>query len=430
MSSHLQAVDYEHHEDIQLFREYLRIPSVHPNVDYGTEIFRAYFMNAHSTISIFTIVVPCVAFLRRIATELNLTVHIERPAHPDKPVVILTWLGTSPQLPSILLNSHMDVVPVYADRWTHAPFGAEIDEAGRIYARGAQDMKCVGTQYLSAIRQLQRNGTAQPKRTVHLVYVPDEEIGGTDGMQAFVQTDAFRSLNVGFALDEGIASPAEHMPVFYAERSVWRVHFRCSGQGGHGSLLHRGTAGEKVRYVIDRMMDRRALEVARLDAGAGRLLVGDVTTVNLTVISGGVQTNVVPPEMTVGFDIRLALDVDHAQFEAWLQEICIGAGGGIDIRFESKKPKVAATPLDATNAYWLAFERVLVKELGLDIRPEIFPGRTDSCFVREAGIPALGFSPMNRTPVLLHDHDEFVAADVYLSGIGMYVKLIAALVEV
>lgn len=66
----------------------------------------------------------------------------------------------------------------------------------------------------------------------------------------------------------------------------------------------------------------------------------------------------------------------------------------------------------------------------LDIRPQIFPGRTDSCFIRQAGIPALGFSPMNRTPVLLHDHDEFIPADVYLRGIEIYAALLAALVEV
>ena len=36
------------------------------------------------------------------------------------------------------------------------------------------------------------------------------------------------------------------------------------------------------------------------------------------------------------------------------------------------------------------------------------------------GIPAIGFSPMNNTPVLLHDHDEFIDADVYLKGIEIY----------
>lgn len=42
----------------------------------------------------------------------------------------------------------------------------------------------------------------------------------------------------------------------------------------------------------------------------------------------------------------------------------------------------------------------------------------------QVGIPALGFSPMNNTPVLLHDNDEFIFADVYLTGITIYTKLI------
>lgn len=53
----------------------------------------------------------------------------------------------------------------------------------------------------------------------------DEEIGGDNGMRAFVKTEAFRNLNVGFSLDEGIATPDETFPVFYAERSIWRVDF-------------------------------------------------------------------------------------------------------------------------------------------------------------------------------------------------------------
>lgn len=49
----------------------------------------------------------------------------------------------------------------------------------------------------------------------------DEEIGGLNGMLAFVKSNEFRALNVGFSLDEGIASPDPEFPVFYAERSVW-----------------------------------------------------------------------------------------------------------------------------------------------------------------------------------------------------------------
>lgn len=119
-----------------------------------------------------------------------------------KPVCILTWVGTDPSLPSIILNSHMDVVPVYKESWTRDPFAAEIDEQGRIYARGAQDMKCVGMQYLAALRYFRKNNV-QFKRTIHCTFVPEEEIGGVHGMREFVHTKEFKDLNVGFSLDEG-----------------------------------------------------------------------------------------------------------------------------------------------------------------------------------------------------------------------------------
>lgn len=112
----------------------------------------------------------------------------------------------------------MDVVPVHEDRWTHPPFGANIDENGNIFARGSQDDKAIGMQYLAAIRILKREGV-QPKRTIHVTFVPEEEIGGEFGMKAFVQSDAFKSLNVGFALDESCACPLNSTMVFYAERT-------------------------------------------------------------------------------------------------------------------------------------------------------------------------------------------------------------------
>ena len=53
----------------------------------------------------------------------------------------------------------------------------------------------------------------------------DEEIGGTQGMAAFVKTPKFQQLNVGFALDEGMASESDELYVFYAERPIWSQFF-------------------------------------------------------------------------------------------------------------------------------------------------------------------------------------------------------------
>lgn len=114
---------------------------------------------------------PCLKLLERQANELQLTFTVYHPSHPKKPVVALSWIGSEPSLPAILLNSHMDVVPVYSEYWTHKPFDADIDDDGRIIARGAQDMKCVGMQYLSAIKRLKDQGVVL-RRTIHVLFVP------------------------------------------------------------------------------------------------------------------------------------------------------------------------------------------------------------------------------------------------------------------
>lgn len=96
-----------------------------------------------------------------------------------------------------------------------------MDEDGKIYARGAQDMKCVGMQFLAAIRYFIRNNIRM-KRTIHLTYVSEEEVGGFEAMKDFVHSEAFKSLNAGFSLDEGIASETDEFKVYYAERAIWR----------------------------------------------------------------------------------------------------------------------------------------------------------------------------------------------------------------
>jgi len=50
--------------------------------------------------------------------------------------------------------------------------------------------------------------------------------------------------------------------------------------------------------------------------------------------------------------------------------------------------------------------------------------------VFQAGCPAIGFSPMNNTPLLLHDHNEFLHAGVFLKGIEIYMHLIENLANV
>ncbi|XP_075795603.1 aminoacylase-1 isoform X2 [Pelodiscus sinensis] len=345
---------------------------------------------------------------------------------PGRVVTILTWPGTAPQLRSILLNSHTDVVPVFEEHWAHDPFEAFKDSQGNIYARGAQDMKCVSIQYIEAIRRLQAEGKRFP-RTVHMTFVPDEEIGGRTGMELFVKRPEFQALNVGFALDEGLANPTDAFTVFYGEKAPWWITVKCEGNPGHGSRLIENTAAEKLHRVITSLLQFRESEKQRLQCE--HLTLGDITCLNLTMLNGGVAFNVVPSELAASFDIRIPPTVNLQAFEEQLAAWCRAAGEGVTYEFHQKYMDQTVTSTEESDPWWKAFSGAC-RDMHMTLECEIFPAATDSRFIRAVGVPALGFSPMNRTPVLLHDHNEFLSEGVFLRGIEIYARLLPALASV
>ena len=64
-----------------------------------------------------------------------------------------------------------------------------------------------------------------PERSIHVTFVPDEEIGGMTGFAPFLDSKEFKELNVGFALDEGQASPNDTFCLYYTERLAWCMKF-------------------------------------------------------------------------------------------------------------------------------------------------------------------------------------------------------------
>ena len=78
---------------------------------------------------------------------------------------------------------------------------------------------------------------------------------------------------------------------------------------------------------------------------------------------------------------------------------------------------------DEDSAFLRAFKSGVEKS-GLKIKFGVFPASTDSAYIREVGVPALGFSPMPGTPVRLHDHNEFLNEQTFLDGIGVFYNVI------
>lgn len=174
-------------------------------------------------------------------------------------------------------------------------------------------MKSVGMQYLGAIRALKRKGIKQLKRTIHLTYVPDEEVDSEFGMAPFVRSDHFKNMNVGLMLDEGYPSETDEIGVFYAEKSCWGITVSAHGHSGHASILFRDTAAGKLNYVVNKFMEFRTNELRKLTEQ--NYPYENVTAINLTIMKGGLKTNVVPPEMSAYFDMRLALNADWNEYE-------------------------------------------------------------------------------------------------------------------
>uniref|UniRef100_A0A8C1X2F3 N-acyl-aliphatic-L-amino acid amidohydrolase n=1 Tax=Cyprinus carpio TaxID=7962 RepID=A0A8C1X2F3_CYPCA len=363
---------------VTLFREYLRLKTVHPEPDYDAAL----------------------RFLERMAEELGLPIK-KVEVCPGRVVAIITWVGSRPELKSVVLNSHTDVVPVYEEHWKYDPFAAVKDADGNIYGRGSQDMKCVTIQYIEAIRRLKAAGK-RFSRTIHLTFVPDEEVGGHKGMETFVKLPEFHKLNIGFALDEGLANPTNAYTVFYGERNPWWITVHCPGSPGHGSRFVENTAAEKLVSVFRKLNTSECFTL------------GDVTTVNMTMVKGGVAYNVVPAEMDVSFDLRIP-PTDNLQVCIWT--VTRGTAVWSCHKFKESDP------------WWHAFSSTC-KAMNMTVKKEIFPAATDSRFIREEGLPAIGFSPMNLTPILLHDHNEYLNEQVFLRGIQVYERLVPALASV
>nr|XP_011458107.1 PREDICTED: aminoacylase-1 isoform X2 [Fragaria vesca subsp. vesca] len=348
---------------------------------------------------------------------------------PGKPLVLLKWPGSDPSLPSILLNSHTDVVPAEHDKWAHHPFAAHVDPNGKIYARGSQDMKCVGLQYLEAIRRLKTSGFV-PTRSVYLSFVPDEEIGGHDGAEKFAESEIFKSLNVGIVLDEGLASPSENYRAFYAERCPWWLIIKATGAPGHGAKLYDNTAMENILKSIESVRRFRAAQFDLVKAGLKAE--GEVVSVNMAFLKAGTPSptgfvmNLQPSEAEAGFDIRVPPTADQESLEKRIAEEWAPTSRNMTFRFKQKvsvldksgRPVLTAT--DSSNPWWALLEEAVKKANGKLGKPEIFPASTDARYFRLQGLPAIGFSPMANTPILLHDHNEFLNKDEYLKGIKIY----------
>ncbi|XP_046962240.1 aminoacylase-1-like [Vanessa cardui] len=363
-----------------------------------------------------------VEFWRRQAEELGLPYAVHRPL--GLPIFVMTWTGRQPELPSIMLNSHADVVPPGADIWNYPPFSGHIDENGNLHGRGSQDTKDVGIQYIEAVRKLIQNNMTLD-RTVHITVMPDEETGGHRGMVPFVETEEFKSLNIGFALDEGFTSEDNTMYVTYQDKRPWQIKFIIRGKGGHGSSAANGHVVERLQRLLNIVMEYRNKQM-QIQNSTHAFDFGAYTSVNVNMIEGGVAPNVIPTNMTVVMDMRLSVDAEVNEVQDMINSWMAELGDASSLEYIRRVENSPATAVDETNPYWMAM-RDTMKELGLTVVPLVCPATSDMVVVRAKAIPALGFTTKRNMIPKLHDVNEYIDLDQFLKGIDIYEALLKKL---
>ncbi|KAI0563853.1 Peptidase M20 [Gracilaria domingensis] len=301
-------------------------------------------------------------------------------------------------------------------------------------------MKSVGLQYIEAISELWRT-TWRPKRTVYVSFVPDEEVGGRDGMGQLIESEVFASLNIGVALDEGLPRDDGIYNCYYGERQTWWLTLNVTDRPGHGSNLPESTAAATLNKIISKAMRFRDQELNRLKDGVD---MGEIIGVNIAYlksgypddnISSGFTMNVIASVAEAGFDIRVPPTIDAKQvdseIESWLtcgDKRCPGVT--IDWVIKVNNTQVTSR-IPEENPYATPFMIGLRKAGIADDRLShgIFRAATDARYLRLKGIPSFGFSPINKSPNLLHKHNEYLPVDTYMRGIRIYQSIIREIAD-
>jgi aminoacylase len=342
--------------------------------------------------------VACADWLVEELGALGLGAFILPESLPNKPIVVGYWTGSSPELPCVLLNSHYDVVPILLEHWSVPAFQG-LRKDGKIFGRGTQDMKCVCAQYLISIKKLKENGYL-PTRTINITYVPDEEIGGADGMNIMLNSLWFKTQKIAIALDEGLANTGDVFSVFYGERLPWWVHITATGNTGHGSRFIDGSAIQQVIEVCNKALYYREQQKDLLHgtnhhAGCSHAVVkkkaltlGDVTTINVTMLRAGIQAggkdiiNVIPPNAEAGFDIRISPHIDPSEIsktlDTWCEEVNEATPGllpdqGVKWNFfyEPLQHHAVTSVEQDVNPWWKIFAETLWNEFQVEVVPEV-----------------------------------------------------------
>jgi acetylornithine deacetylase len=364
------------HDSTRLLRDLVVLPSVNP---MGRSVQGPDFFEHRVT-----------GYLEAFFRDLDVPCQRQTVA-PLRDNIVARW-DTPGAGRTIIFEAHQDTVPT--DTMTIDPFGARI-EGGRLYGRGACDIKGGMAAMLTAFARVVR---AAPRPPVNLVMAcsVDEE-------HTFL--GVLELVRRGLKGDAAIIAEPTGLDIVHAHKGVVRWHVSTPGRSCHSSSPEQGV---NAIYRMGRLLSGIERYAEQLRRSRADPLLG-APTLSVGRIEGGTSVNTVPDLCRIEVDRRVIPGEDPQAAPAQLAEF-LRSEAGIDFPFTCAEPwmsKMALGPHGSED---------LVRELGTAIdsvrgshRIMPVPYGTDASTIAGAGTPAVVFGPGDIARA--HTCDEWVPLD-------------------
>ncbi len=286
----------------------------------------------------------------------------------------------------LALNAHGDVVPP-GEGWTYPPYAGEIHD-GRIYGRAAAVSKCDFSTYVFAVRALEALGVALAGR-IDMQFTYDEEFGGELGPGWLLKNHLTKP-------DLAIAAGFSYQ-IITAHNGCLQFEVTVNGKMGHAAVPTSG---------VDAL--QAAVKIMNALYGLNETYKSITSTVpginhpylNIGLIQGGTNTNVIPGKVVLKLDRRMIPEEDPATVEQDIRntiEQVWKVIPGITVDTRRILLARALKPLPGSDALVAALQLHAEKMFGEQIPACGTPLYADARLYCEAGIPVVLYGAGPRT---------------------------------
>lgn len=313
---------------------------------------------------------------------------------------------------TVLLNAHGDVVPP-GEGWTKNPYGGEIED-GKIYGRAAAVSKSDFSSYTFAVRALE--AVAKPTTgSVELLFTYDEEFGGEVGPGWLLKKNIIKP-------DLMIAAGFSYQ-VITAHNGCLQMEVTVHGKMAHAAIPDSGVdALQAAVHILNALYAQNTLYKQVTSEVQG------ITHpyLNVGMIEGGTNTNVVPGRVSFKLDRRMIPEENPAQVEATLRQLIADTAAqhaGVSVDIKRLLLANAMRPLPGNQPLVAALQKHGQAVFGEPIPALGTPLYTDVRLFCEAGIPGVIYGAGPRT--VLESHAKRADERLDLQDLRRATKVVA-----